>query len=656
MPLFGSTRAAANVGRLPSPLPGEFSSLRRTVGTQRLSVAGSLPGSLPGNFNNIVPSSPDLYGSTGFTLICRSAHDFTTILGIFYDYSTMAFNEELSAVGAGSVTFDLEDQAFLNQLVDTADPETILNKDNLWEVYFDGVRRFMWLGQNVIENMLNENEDSTVTISGPGIASSLDWAKVLPNRFPTPMPKIDTLVDDFIDQDIDVYGKWVKSVTTIGSIAAISGAAHLSVSGTGSPGTYIASDYAYDFDDSGTSVVVAPYIGAAADAGYVKTYLRVEASDTDYVGMFVNKVGSSYFLVAEAVGPSGYVSAQVPYVNTTAMRCWRIQERDGSALFSYKDLNGADNTWTVFATLPYRMNPTLVRLKLWVFAVAGTGLTLPQKSLFSQLSVTGVASALPPFERFRRLILKAQERGTIKHVIPDWTATADSAGAAWVDNTSSEASLGAGLLTVLDDYCASNRADWLFTSDYRLQLRQRVYVMDPGVPDPTAPFHKENMVIFYEEESQLDKQRSRSYQGVANYLVGSTATGEYAVETDLPSIEGYQQREELVSDSISATDIPSLHTNLKNQLETRKDGTSSWSVKVAHDIEGKRLYEDYQLGDWVGVQSSGISSQVDTWRIAAISVQVSGDNDPDIELTLNAKLDPFWIKLNRKVEKSRWVR
>lgn len=645
-----------DVGRIPGDIPGGFNSLRRrSVGTQRLSTAGSLPSSISGNFNNVTPAEDIPYGSIGFTLTCRAAKDFSTILGIFYDYTSMSYTEELSAPGAGSVTFDLEDQSFLNQLIDSTDPEIILTEDNLWEVYFDGVRRFMWLGQNVSGNEVNSSEaGSTVTISGPGLGASLDWAKVLPNRFPNPKPKLETLTDDFVDQDLDVYGKWKASSTVAGTTSTVNSELLISVTGTGSPGAYVASDYAYDFEDSGTSARVDPYV-AATGSGYIKTYMRIEQSDSAYVGMFVDKTGSSYVLVAESVGPNGYVSQNIPFVAGTSMRYWRIQERDGYALFSYKDLNAGDDKWIKFAELPYVMDPTVVRLRLWAIAVSGTGLTLPQKSRFAELSINGVASPLPPFERFRRLILKAQARGTINHIIPDWTATTDSMGAAWVDNMSADAALGAGLMSVLDDYCASNRADWLFTSDYRLQIRQKVYVMGDNVPDPTEPYHKEESVIFYEEESQLDRQHVRSYQGVSNYLVGNTSTGDYLVVSDLPSIQNFQQREELISDTLSATDIPSLQSSLSNQLETKKGGTSSWTLNVAHGIENKRLYADYVLGDWVSVQSTSPAPRLDSWRIVAVSVQVSGEADPQIELTLNSKIDPFWINLSKQVNKIKWI-
>lgn len=646
-----------NVGRLPSNLPGEFNSLRRSSFVQRINAAGSLPSKLPGNFNNIVPPDDIPYGSIGFTLICRSASDFTTILGIFYDYQAMSFTEELSGPGAGSVTFDLEDTSFLNQLVSTNDPEAILEKDNLWEVYFDGKRRFMWRGLNVNESELNPNEDNTVTISGPGLASSLEWAKVLPNRFPTPMPKIETIQDDFVDVDVDLYGKWVGTIVAVGSVSAANSAVALTVTGTGSPGTQIASDFAYDFEESAVSAWVQPST-AGTGSGYIKTALRIEQSANYYVGMATIKdtVANQYVLIAEVTDPDGtYTKQQVPY-NSNNMRYWRIQEKDGTAIFSYKAVNATDDQWITFAQLPYKIVPTQVRLNLLTFAVAGTGLTLPQKSSFTHINLPGVASAHPPLEKYRRLILKAQNRGTIRHVIPDWNEDGDSMGAAWVDNTSSDVSLGADLLSVLDDYCASNRADWLFTADYRLQIRQRVYVQGPGIPDPTAPYHKEDKVILYEAQSQLNRQRTRTYQDVANYLVSATANDEYAVVKDDTSILNYQQREDLVSDTLKAVDMPSLQASLRNQLESRKEGKSSWTLEVAYDVESVRLYDDYVLGDWVSVQSAqGPQPRLDSWRIAAISVQVAGEDDPKIELTLNEKLDPYWIKLEKTVKKNKWT-
>lgn len=630
-----------DVGRLPNHLPGHFTeSVLPSASIILPAVAGNLPNNLPGNFNDISHALDVPYNSVGFTLICRSARDFTTVLAVLYDYATMGYTEELSGVGAGSVTLDMDDPALLDQIL--ADSvEDILAQDNLWEVYFDGERRFMWLGQNVQEPLVNASEDRLVTISGPGLGQSLEWGLILPNKFPAFRPKTETVVDDFTDQDVDIYGKWKL---TGGTVQAIGGRVEVRVTAAGGDGSYLATDLGYTMVESGAQVRVVPAIGGNGNNGRIRTYLSLEASNgfaRIYTDLDVDFLG--YVLVAEVSNPPQIV--RIPF-NSGVHHYWRIQELDGVVIFSTRQENS--NAWTTFAQMGYSFDSNNVRLRLQVNAVAGN-ITLPSTSYFSLVNVDGVAAPNKPMDRFGRLMQKCQARGSLKHIIPSWSPTHDSQGAAWVSDATVDVQVGADLLSVLNEYCAAIQADWFMDADYRLHVRQRIW-SETG-SNPSAPFHKEDLVIFREADSQESKDRRRAFGNVRNYVVGKTDSDEFLVKIDPESIASYQQREILVSDS-QIKDMASLDSVLSNHLATVKDGTISWTLTVPFDAEDKRLYQDYNLGDWVSVQTSFPFRQ-DAWRIAAVAIQIGSDGVPTVELTLNDKMTPYWIKVREEIKRAK---
>lgn len=844
-----------NVGRLPQHLPGHFTeSVLPSASILLPDMAGSLPNNLPGNFNNIISDPLIPYNSVGFTLICRSASDFTAVLAILYDYVTMGYTEELSGVGAGSVTIDRDDPALLDQLLGANSIEDLLAKDNLWEVYFDGTRRFMWLGQNVQESLVNSNEDRVLTISGPGIGKSLEWGLVLPNKFPSFRPKVETVVDDFSDQDLDIYGRWTDNS---GIVQSVGGRVNVQVTSAGGAGSYLATDRTYSMVESGAQARVVPAIGGNGDNGRIRTLMSVEALDgtariftdidTDFVG---------YVLVAEVTNPSQIV--RIPF-NPSVHQYWRMQELDGKIIFSTRQENSI--AWNTFAQLPYSFDANTVRLRLQVNAVAGN-ITLPATSTFALVNVDGVASPAKPMARYRRLLDKCQQRGTLKHIIPRWSDTRDSKLADWISDATVDVQVGADMLSVLDDYCSAIKADWFVDSEYRLNIWQRIdplnnipvslfpivnddferdevgtfgtaptgqiwehlgnpaafnvnggvgrhthtttntgrhsiidlgtgnsrvlfavavpevssgttgytayavsripednstdnvyqvriaflmdgrvtcsvrkregaipdtkvsialpdYTYTPGVfhfvemetvgpwvrgrvwpttlpkpanwqvewkdPNPlpetntkvafhtltepgntnTYPFdflistfqasgfaEAVPKVTFYEAESQDTKSRTRTFGDVRNYVVGKTDRDEFLVKTDQDSINNFQQRETLLSSS-PTKDMASLETVVDNHLTSVKDGSNTWTLTVPHDVAGKRLYQNYVLGDWVSVHNA-FPFRKDLWRIVAIAISVDSDGNPTIELTLNDKLTPYWMKVQEEIKKNRW--
>lgn len=607
-----------------------------------------IPNSIPANLNNIKPELPVPHGSVGFTLYCRSGKDFSTVLAIVYKYASMGYTHEVNGEGAGNVTLNVEDPAFLSSLLPGVTLEMLLERDNLWEVYFDGKRKFQWLGQNVKEVEVGREESRSVAISGLGLADTLTWAKVFPSKFPVFHPKIDTMRDNFTDDSLNTNDLWIHNG---GNFAVANNQLRLTVTGTGVPGSHVGTALAFDFQDSGVQVRVNPFLASLSGPGHIVTLLRIEAvTNNTYIAMYAGRDASTGFqrnvLVCEVSNGVGLVSrTMIPY-DFVNQEIWRIQEADKVAIFSAKRSDtGINGPWTEVARIPYTFDATAVRVRLQAYAEPGSNLTLPQVSTFSELSVDGVAAVFKPLEIYRRLLLKAQARGTLKFIVPQWTPEADSVGYAWRTSSNVDAAIGADLLSVLNDFCEAAQADWLMGPDFNLIIRQRRIPLTPG-PDPEAPFHKEDRVIFYEEQSQQARERERTYRDVKNYLVGKTANDEYMFTKADDSIASFQQREDFISDSSNVRDLSSLRQVLEAHLEKTKNGVSSWTVKVPFDEEGRRLYEDYELGDWIGVQRT-FPHGINGWRVMAVSISVQGDGAPDLELTLDNKLRPRWGRLRR---------
>lgn len=117
----------------------------------------------------------------GWTVRVLDYRDFVTPVAIINQFRELTIGLELNAAGAGSITLD-EDSPFWSQtLLNGAAASTLKDHEYLFECYEDGVLRFQFLGEKVDEDELAEDETRVVTISGPGAAAVLRWAKVNPN-------------------------------------------------------------------------------------------------------------------------------------------------------------------------------------------------------------------------------------------------------------------------------------------------------------------------------------------------------------------------------------------------------------------------------------------------------------------------------------------
>ena len=126
-----------------------------------------------------VPIAP-----SGWEVQVVSYLDYNTPIATVPHFSALTIGPELSAAGTGTVTMDLDDVLFQHNLSDGSPASLLLDKENIWIAYQDGLYRFAWFGETVVEAVAQVDGSRTVTVSGPGIGSCLNRAVAMPSDYP----------------------------------------------------------------------------------------------------------------------------------------------------------------------------------------------------------------------------------------------------------------------------------------------------------------------------------------------------------------------------------------------------------------------------------------------------------------------------------------
>lgn len=134
-------------------------------------------------WGSVDPAVPSM-AERGWEVQVRDMDRQNTLLAVVPEYVELSVGPELSAPGAGSVSIDLDTPFWDTNLTDGKPATDLLERECLWEAYEDGLLRFQWIGHTVRESMVDDSEARVVSVSGPGVASVLDWAAVLPPGYP----------------------------------------------------------------------------------------------------------------------------------------------------------------------------------------------------------------------------------------------------------------------------------------------------------------------------------------------------------------------------------------------------------------------------------------------------------------------------------------
>jgi hypothetical protein len=697
-----------------------------------------LPKNIPWTLSALPPKVAPPYGSVGWEVVVRQHDNFDSIILKTNNYSGLLFSDEEDSVGGGSVTFNLDDELFSKNLLNGRPAADLYERENLWQAYFDGELRASWLGTNVKETQLQDSEVRQVTISGPGPAQVLEWAAVLPAKFPIVIPKLETFQDpisgELVDTSIwnntsvsglsvfhgggreeaqaqiDIYNEdlqllqtdktnaqqnvntaqsYYNSIIKSGSYTQaeknqalkdlndakavlvratlavglkekqildatiwrniyptpiepnLTPSIKLTVNSADVTRTIAASPF--DLISSGFSAWVDPLPQTTSSTGQAITTLMLKVDDLNYAKIYTQLISGRRRLVAE-VRTVNEVKIKNWDYSPINDKYWRIREVLGEIVFE----TAPDFiTFTERFRATYGWDASSVQLNFSARLEGSAGLTLPISAFIGDINLSIIPESLPLFSKFDSYLAQAQVRGVIPYVTTTWSELEDSAGAGWSSIPTAAVDEGVDLLKVLQTFSTAQQATWRMKPDFSLDIRQKVWAA--GDPDPTLQYHKEGSVVFHETGSQLFRERSRTREDVANYIVGKNSAGEYAITLDDDSIDKYQRRELFVSAGNSG-DLDTTSALISSTLESVKEERNSWRIKVDADQPGRRVFLDYGVGDWIGIENTE-TGNIDAWKVVGIAISVSEEGETDLELTLQSRLELLAERLKFQIEK-----
>lgn len=261
-----------------------------------------------------------------------------------------------------------------------------------------------------------------------------------------------------------------------------------------------------------------------------------------------------------------------------------------------------------------------------------------------------------------QLLEASASRGSLVSLVdPQFDAATDSNGVAWTDVAVRNqwiVDLNITLGEALDVARAADprtqaamRAEWYMGRDFAL------YMAATLGSDRSATVH------FYDDNSTRTRSRTRSRENLANYVVVRDANGNFSLKEDAVSQGQWGHREFLDNRAtLVLADTATRDSLAQVVLDQQKDERSEWVVQVEYGVKGREAFKDFHVGDWVGIQRyrpvrrdpltgviSGGTSEIESYRVLAIVVQVSSDERVTMELTLQSKFDSKAVELSREI-------
>ena len=231
---------------------------------------------------------------------------------------------------------------------------------------------------------------------------------------------------------------------------------------------------------------------------------------------------------------------------------------------------------------------------------------------------------------WRDLFNAAKARGTLPQVITSFSDAADSDGAAWTDVGSYEVEPGGTLYEYMEKFAAFAGADWRLSPTWSLDAS-----LNYGR-------HLEDTVRFQLGADQVKLGRGRSRADLRNvgYVEGGVGGIQEAVDNGSVTKWG---RREVFMQAGDAQDIATTQGIASRLVDQSKDERIQILCSVLPDGQGRKVFHDYGLGDWVGLDGALTGE----WRAVAITVDVNEQGLASVELGLESLFEYKERKLER---------
>jgi hypothetical protein len=419
-----------------------------------------------------------------------------------------------------------------------------------------------------------------------------------------------------------------------------------------SAGTFYATTKTYDIKNSGVTAGVDPAPTSFAQAGNASTVFKLMHDPGDfedyyvdprnYAKFYTQKTGGQHRLVAEVASDGEVVNNNWQW-DSTSQRYWRIREDSGYLIF---DTSPNATTWTERFRALYSWPSDEAVFQFGVEYSGDAGIAPPLSAYLYHLNSSGLPATQTTMQIFLDYLEASQARGVIPFVQADFTGTHDSGGRAWEGKLDIVVPEGTNLVDALTNLAGIQQVDWIMEPDFTLKAYQKIKT-DEAIPP--VYFLKDD-VVFHEAGSQINKERSRNRDGIANAIVGKNSVGQYAYIEDEDSIDKYQRREAFISAG-NATSLTDLASILDSSLEELKEEKTSWKVSVSASQAGRRVFKDYNVGDWISIENvdSRNNVSVGQWRVVGIAINVAADATQTVELTLQSRRELLIERLKQQV-------
>lgn len=137
-------------------------------------------------------SQPNL--NTGWHVRVLDYKDKKSLIAVMAEFQEFSFTQQLNDAGTGSVTLDEDDPWWTSVLANGLSHRAIMDREYVFEAWEANTPRFSWLGQNVANTIVGDDETRAVVISGPGLAQVLKRAQLFRPGWPTKPPVVKTEV------------------------------------------------------------------------------------------------------------------------------------------------------------------------------------------------------------------------------------------------------------------------------------------------------------------------------------------------------------------------------------------------------------------------------------------------------------------------------
>ncbi len=497
---------------------------------------------------------------------------------------------QLNDVGTGSVTLDMDDALWAGTLDNGEPATTLLEYEHLWQVYENGALRGAFLGQQISEDILPAGSETirAVTISGPGPADTLRWGVVMTSFFPEKTPE--TMPDGTPMQNPYNF----KRITRMGAWKIL--LADAQKRGTD---TFVCPNFTKDFDSGGL-----PWPDQPTPLPDPNIVTKV-VTDGDHILFFPD----SYELSDAAAGYLATFCDQMKKL--AAPQVTIVGHTDSTNTNSYNMVLSRRRAQSVAQFIKGKVPHAVI-------TAYGRG----------ELEPVADNRTIHGRELNRRVVVTYP-------VAPDDPVEVYFGAAA-----------GRNLLEVLQDWTGQNadtacplRAEWFMQANFRLDVR-----LSFGT-------RREKEVVFYEGSiTTVSKSRDRRRADIRNMIAGQDTKGVYFIKVDAESLKRWRQRE--VYMSLAANEDPTVVADIvQANLELQKSETAEWTIAVPAYAEGRRVFEDYSLGDWVGISRflGNAENKVEAFRVMAITLSVANDNQVKLELTLQSTIESYLYRLKQRL-------